>query len=86
MEAGRPSQHADGVIVAMAFDVGAGLDQQPKRLEVAMRRRKVHWRGIVREIALVEIGAALDQEADGAVPVADGGEMQGSGLQQAASA
>ena len=50
-----------------------------------MRRRKVHWRGIVGEITLVEIGAALDQEADCAMPVANGGQMQGRGLEQAAS-
>jgi hypothetical protein len=68
IEACRPSQHAHGVVVAMALDIGAGFDQQPDRVEIGMRGGEVQRRGIVGKIALVEISAALDQQADRTMP------------------
>ena len=35
LQAGRPAEHADLVVVAFALDVGAGLDEQPDRLQIA---------------------------------------------------
>ncbi len=60
-EAGCPAEHADPVIVAFAVDIGAGLDQQPDRLQIAMCRCEMQRRGVVRKVATVEIGTALDQ-------------------------
>ena len=60
-EAGCPTEHAAPVIVAFAVDVGAGLDQQPNRLQIAMCCCKMQRGCIVRKVATVEIGTALDQ-------------------------
>ena len=75
-EAGCPAEHADLVIVAFAVDIGASLDQQPDRLQIAMGRREMQRRGIVRKVAAVEIGTALDQQARGGMLVAQNRQMQ----------
>ena len=74
VEAGRPTQHADRVVIAMAIDIGAGLDQQAERFQIAMRGGEVQRAGIIGKIATVEVGAALDQQADGGMLIAQRGK------------
>ncbi len=85
-EAGRPAQHADGVIVAVAIDIGTGLDQQADHLEVGMRGGEVQGAGIVGKVTLVDVGAARDQQAGRAVLIAQRCNGKGRGLFHAASA
>ena len=86
LETGRPAQHADAIIVALAVDICAGFDQQPDRLQIAMHGREVERRGVVRKVAAVEPGAALDQKTDGVMLIAQCGQMQCRGLLKAAAA
>ena len=71
--------HADPVIVASAVDIGAGLDQQPDRLQIAMCCREMQRRGVVRKVATVKIGTACSQEAAGGMLVAHSRQVQRRG-------
>src|SRR5690349_3828813 len=51
-----------------------------------MRRRKVQRCGVVREVAAVEVGTALDQKTNGGVLIAQSGKVQRRGFQIAAPA
>jgi hypothetical protein len=69
-EAGRPTEHADAVIVAVSDHVSAGLDQHLHHLEVAGNYREMQRGGVVGVIADVDVGASLQQQPHAGVPVA----------------
>ena len=68
-EAGRPAEHADLVVIAPAVDVGARLDQHPDHLEVGDRGGQVKRRGVVGEVADVDVGTVLEQQANAGMTV-----------------
>ena len=75
-EAGCPAKHADLVIIAPAVDVGARLDQHPDHFEVGDRGGQVKRRGVVGEVADIDIGAALEQQANAGMTVSARGLVQ----------
>src|SRR5262245_7893988 len=75
-EAGCPAEHADLVVVALAVDVGARLDQHLDHLEIRDGGGEVEWVGVVGEVADVDIGAALEQQLHAVMPAGAGRAVQ----------
>ena len=63
-EAGRPAEDADLVVVRLADHVRACLDEDADRLEIADRGSDVQRMGVVGEIAHIDVGTAIDEEAE----------------------
>jgi hypothetical protein len=72
MQAGRPAEHAETVIVAVADHISACLDQQPDNGEVGSFGREMQRIGIVTGIANTDIRTAFQQEFDARTLVAPG--------------
>ena len=76
-EASGPTEHADFIIVALAYDVGARFNQQLDGCEVGDRRRNVERVGVVRKIAHPDVGAPFQQQPHARMLIAAGGSVQG---------
>ena len=64
------------VVVALAVDIGSGLDQALDDIEVAALRRPVQRRGIIEPVAPVHVEAAREQQLDAIEVPAVGGKVQ----------
>ena len=84
VEAGCPAEHADGVPVARAVDVGAGRQQAFDDGEMAAGRGPVQGRRVVGAVAQIDIGAAPQQQLDAGEMAVLGGEVQQRPLPRAA--
>ena len=86
-ERGRPADDVGLVHVALAVDIGPGIEQRAHDLEVTAAGGDVQRAGVVAAVAGVGIGAALEEQADGLQVTGGGGEVEaGASVKPAALA